>query len=141
MVENPQETIGNLIDKKEISLISAVDENGFPSTMGMLAPVKREGLKTFYWHTNSPSRKIKYYRNNPKACIYFLDEGTFCGAMLKGTMEVLEDEKTKEELWKDDFSIYYEGGMNGGDFTILKFTADTGRYYDGETGTYDFVVE
>ena len=61
--------------------------------------------------------------------------------MLKGTMEVLEDEKTKKELWKDDFSIYYEGGINGGDFIILKFTADTGRYYDGETGAYDFMVE
>ena len=56
-------------------------------------------------------------------------------------MEVLEDEKTKKELWKDDFSIYYEGGINGGDFIILKFTADTGRYYDGETGAYDFMIE
>jgi len=25
--------------------------------------------------------------------------------------------------------MYYQGGMDGGDFIILKFTAEIGRYY------------
>jgi hypothetical protein len=54
MMKNPEETIGNLIDKQGVSLISSVDENGYPNTKAMLPPVKREGIKTFYWHTNSP---------------------------------------------------------------------------------------
>ena len=129
MMKNPQETIGNLIDKQKISFISSVDENGFPNTKAMLPPVKREGIKIFYWHTNSPSMKIKQYRNNSKACIYFYDKRFFRGVMLKGTMEVLEDKKIKKELWKDDFNVYYKGGMNGGDFIVLKFSAEIGRYY------------
>jgi general stress protein 26 len=129
MMRNPQETIGNLIDKQSISFISSVDESGFPNTKAMLPPVKREGIKTFFWHTNSPSMRIKHYRNNPKACIYFCDKRFFRGVMLKGTMEVLDNKKIKKEIWKDDFSMYKNDGMDGGDFIIIKFTTESGRYY------------
>jgi general stress protein 26 len=49
--------------------------------------------------------------------------------MLKGTMEVLEAQKIKKEIWKDEYEMYYKGGRDGGDFIILKFTAESGRYY------------
>jgi len=139
-MRNPAETIGNLIAKQGVSFISSVDENGYPTTKAMLPPVKREGIKTFYWHTNSPSMRVRHYRNNPKACIYFCDKRYFRGVMLKGTMEVLDDKKIKKEIWKDDFSIYYKGGRDGGDFIIIKFTAESGRYY-GNFKTEDFAVE
>ena len=129
MMKNPEETIGNLIEKQSVSFIGSIDENGFPNTKAMLPPCKREGIKTFYWHTNSPSMRIKQYRENPKACVYFFDKRFFRGVMLKGKMEVLEDKKIKKEIWKDEFSVYYNGGMDGGDFIILKFTATEGRYY------------
>jgi general stress protein 26 len=139
-MRNPEETIGNLIDKQGISFISSVDENGFPNTKAMLPPVKRDGIKTFYWHTNSPSMRIKHYRSNPKACIYFYDKRFYRGVMLKGTMEVLDNKKIKKELWKDDFSVYYKGGVNGGDYIILKFIAETGRYYSN-FNSEDFKIE
>jgi general stress protein 26 len=140
MMRNPQETIGNLIDKQSVSLISSVDEDGYPNTKAMLPPVKREGIKIFYWHTNAPSMRIKQYRNNTKACIYFFDKRFFRGVMLKGTMEVLEDSKIKEELWKEEFTMYYNGGVNGGDYIILKFTAESGRYYSNFSSE-NFIVE
>lgn len=139
-MRNPQETIGNLIDKQSVSLISSVDEDGYPNTKAMLPPVKREGIKTFYWHTNAPSMRIKQYRSNPKACIYFFDKRFFRGVMLKGTMEVLDDSKTKEELWKEEFTMYYNGGVNGGDYIILKFTAESGRYYSNFSSE-NFIIE
>ena len=128
-MKNPKETIGNLIDKQSVCFISSVDENGYPNTKAMLAPVKREDIKTLYWHTNSPSMRIKQYRTNPKACIYFCDRRFFRGVMLKGTMEVVDDIGIKKEIWKDEFSMYYQGGMDGGDFILLRFTAENGRYY------------
>ncbi len=128
-MKNPAETIGKLIDAQSVSFISSVDEGGYPNTKAILAPVKREGIQTFYRHTNSPSVKVRQYRHNPKACVYFCDQRFFRGVMLKGTMEVLDDEVTKKDIWKDEFSMYYEGGRDGGDFIILKFTAESGRYY------------
>ena len=139
-MRNPAETIGNLIEKQSISFISSIDENGFPNTKAMLPPCKMAGIKTFYWHTNSPSMRIKQYRENPKACIYFYDKRFFRGVMLKGTMEVLEDKKIKKEIWKDEYSMYYNGGMDGGDFIIIKFTAKEGRYYSN-FHSEDFTIE
>jgi general stress protein 26 len=63
-MRDAEQTIGNLIDKQGVSFISSVDENGFPNTKAMLPPVKREGIKTFYWHTNRASISIKQYRSN-----------------------------------------------------------------------------
>ena len=140
IMKNPSETISNLIEKQSISFISSVDENGYPNTKAMLPPCKREGIKTFFWHTNSPSMRIKQYRENPKACIYFYDKRFFRGVMLKGTMEVLENKKIKKEIWKDEYAMYYNGGMNGGDFIIIKFTAEEGRYYSN-FHSKDFKIE
>jgi general stress protein 26 len=140
MMKNTVKIIGNLIEKQGVSFISSVDEDGHPNTKAMLPPVKREGIKTFYWHTNSPSMRIQQYRNNPKACIYFYDKRFFRGVMLKGTMEVLEDKKIKKEIWKDEFTMYYKDGMDSGDFIIIKFTAENGRYYSNFHAE-DFKVE
>jgi general stress protein 26 len=135
-----QEIIEDLIQKQDVSFISSIDENDFPNTKAMLAPCKREGIKTFYWHTNSPSMRIKHYRNNPKACVYFYDKNPSCGVMLKGKMEILDNIDIKKELWRDDYKKYYTGGMDGGDFIILKFTAEAGRYYYN-LHTEDFGIE
>jgi general stress protein 26 len=129
MMRNAEQTIGNLIDKQSVSFISSIDEDGFPNTKAMLAPCKREGIKTFYWHTNSPSQKVKQYRNNPKACIYFVDKRFFRGVMLKGIMEIIEDKNIKDSLWKDDFTMYYQDGKDGIDYTVIRFTAVSGRFY------------
>ena len=37
----------------------------------MLKPGKRNGLKEFYFSTNTSSMRIKQFRNNPNASIYF----------------------------------------------------------------------
>jgi general stress protein 26 len=50
-MKKPEETIGSIIDRQGVSFISSVDGNGYPNTKAMLPPVKREGIKTFYWHT------------------------------------------------------------------------------------------
>ena len=49
--------------------------------------------------------------------------------MLKGTMEVMEDADTKKMIWRDGDTMYYPGGVTDPDYCVLKFTAQSGRYY------------
>jgi hypothetical protein len=43
---NPEQTIGNLIDRQSISFIASVDGDGYPNLKAMLAPRKRIGKTT-----------------------------------------------------------------------------------------------
>lgn len=97
-MRNPENTIGNLIDKAGVSYIGSVDADGYPNMKAMLPPRKREGIREFYFTTNTSSMRVSQYRQNPKACIYFCDRRFFRGVMLKGIMEVLEDSETKEMI-------------------------------------------
>lgn len=62
-----QKTIGNLIDKVKLSIISYIDSEGFPISKAMLAPREREGIGVFWFSTNTSSNKVRYFRENPKA--------------------------------------------------------------------------
>ena len=59
--------------------------------------------------------------------------------MLKGTMEVLTDSKSKEEIWREGDEIYYPLGVTDSDYCVLKFTAQSGRYYSNFRSE-DFLV-
>lgn len=139
MMRNPEQTIGNLIDKQGVSFIGSVDADGFPNMKAMLPPRKREGIREFWFTTNTSSRRVAQYLAKPKACIYFFDKRFFRGVMLKGTMEVFEDPDTKEMIWREGDTMYYPGGVTDPDYCVLKFTATNGRYY-ANFSSEDFVV-
>ena len=128
-MKDAEKTIGNLIDKQGVSFISSVDEDGFPNTKAMLPPSKRDGIRVFYFHTNTSSMRVPQYKKNPRACLYFCDRRFFRGVMLKGEMEVLEDAASKEMLWKATHTMYYPLGVADPDYCVLRFTASSGRYY------------
>ena len=99
--------IENFIDKQKVSFICSVDEQNYPNVKAMLKPRKRNGLKEFYFSTNTSSARVKQYQSNPNASIYFYRKGLikYVGVMLKGKMEVLTDQETKNMLWKTKFPI------------------------------------
>lgn len=128
-MRNPEQTIGNMADKQKIAFIASVDEQGYPNIKAMLQSRKREGIKVFYFSTNTSSMRVRQYINDPKACVYFCDSRFFRGAMLRGTMEVLTDAESKEMIWHEGDTVYYPGGVTDPDYCVLKFTAFSGRFY------------
>ena len=140
MLRDKEQTIGSLADNQKVAYIGSVDGDGFPNRKAMLAHRKREGIKIFYFTTNTSSMRAAHYRQNPKACIYFCDRRFFRGVMLKGRMEVLEDAASKEMIWQNGDTIYYPGGVTDPDYCVLKFTASAGRYYS-RFHSQDFAIE
>ena len=139
-MQNLEQTVTKLIDKAATAFISSIDEQGFPTIKAMLAPRKREELKTFYFTTNTSSQRVKQYLNNNKACIYFCDEQSFQGVMFQGTIEVLQDLESKKIIWREGDTMYYSQGVTDPDYCVLKFTAQNGRYYSDFTSK-DFSVK
>lgn len=133
------EMIGELIDRRNVSIVGSVGQDGFPNIKAMLEPRKRDGIKTFWFTTNTSSMRVAQFRANPKACIYFFDRDTFRGVMLQGSMEVCEDAATKEMIWREGDMLYYREGVTDPDYCVLRFTAVSGRYY-AELSTSSFEV-
>lgn len=123
--------IEKFIDKQKVSFICSIDDESFPNVKAMLRPRKRVDLREFYFSTNTSSMRVAQYRKNPKACIYFYHKGLikYVGVMLKGKMEVLTDQKTKDMIWRRGDTMFYKKGVTDSDYCVLKFTAESGRYY------------
>lgn len=124
-----EKTFGNMIDKQKICYISSIDKDGFPNTKAMLRPRKRNGLNEIYLSTNTSSLKVQNFKNNSKASLYFCDKRFYRGLMLKGNVQVLEDQETKNMIWKIGDTMYYKKGKTDPDYCVLKFTTSSIRYY------------
>lgn len=132
--------IEKFIDKQSVSIISSIDNENYPNVKAMLKPRKRNGLKEFYFSTNTSSMRVEQYQNNSNASIYFYHKGLikYVGVMLKGKMEVLTDQETKNMVWKKGDTMFYKKGVTDPDYCVLKFTATNGRYYcDLKTESFD----
>lgn len=142
MNKNGFKKIEKFINKQKVSFISSIDEEKYPNIKAMLKPRKTNGIKEFYFSTNTSSMRVKQYIKNPNASIYFYHKGIikYIGVMLKGKMEVLTDQETKNMIWKKGDTIYYKKGVTDPDYCVLKFTAISGRYYK-DLKTENFELE
>ncbi|MDE5819544.1 MAG: pyridoxamine 5'-phosphate oxidase family protein [Lachnospiraceae bacterium] len=118
------------IQKQKTAFLASVDEDGFPNVKAMFTPRKIES-NCFYFSTNTSSMRAQQFMKNPKASIYFYQRGRFRyeGIMLIGTMEVMQDDTTKREIWQTGDTMYYRQGVTDPDYCVLKFTAEKGRHY------------
>ncbi len=125
-----REQVIEFINRQNAALVASVDEDGFPNVKAMFVPRKIEG-NSFYFTTNTSSMRTQQFLRNPKASIYFYNKGRYKyeGIMLVGTMEVLQDEAIKREIWCDGDTMYYKQGVTDPDYCVLKFTAAKGRRY------------
>ena len=128
-MNSEMERIVSLVSRAPNALIGSVDEEGYPNVKAMLPPRKREGLERIYFSTNTSSKRVAQFRENPKASLYFYDPNSFQGVMLKGEMEVVEEFKYKEMLWQAGDEIYYPLGVTDSDYCVLIFHTKSLRYY------------
>lgn len=139
-MKDVEKTVGSMIDKQRVAFIGSLDLEGFPNVKAMLQPRKREGIKTIYLTTNTSSMRVAQYRKDNRACVYFCDSRFFRGVMLRGTMEVLTDNASKEMIWREGDTMYYKEGVTDPDYCVLKFTAISGRFYS-KFSSEEFMIE
>jgi general stress protein 26 len=123
--------------------VSTLQNDGFPDTRVMFNLLKlRAGILTggpaaldspfeSWLGTNTSSQKVQQIRKDPRVCLYYADTDAFEGLTLQGTVEEIQDRGIKQAIWMDGWEMYYPGGLDGGDFTVLRFKPERGRYYHG----------
>lgn len=117
------------IKRQKTSIISSVDDGGYPWTRALIQPRYIDG-NDIYFATYTSSNKVKHYCNNSKSCIYFYEKGrNFQGVMIKGTMEVLTDQKIKDKFWVPFYKRFYKKGVTDPEYCILKFTCEEAQWF------------
>ena len=128
------------ISKRKTAFISSVNEQGYPVVRAMLAP-RKVADDEIYFTTNTSSRKIAQFKENPAACVYFYRKGIFRyqGVCLIGEMEICTDEETKKEIWRPLDKTFYPEGVTDPDYCVLKFKCKKAEYYcDLKSETIEF---
>lgn len=116
----------SLVEGATTVVVGSRDADGFPNAKQMFK-ADREGLRTFWFSTNTSSMRVGQFAADPRACLYFC--GEVDGLMLVGTMEICQDRASRERLWSEGSEVYYPLGVDDPDYCVLKFQADRGDYY------------
>lgn len=129
-----------LLESAEAAFVSTVDGEGWPQTRAMFnlrnrrqfpdfAPLFEGGGFAVLFTTNTASPKVAAIRVNPKVAVYYCQAGDFQGLTLGGEMEIVSDPELRERLWRPQWEMYYPGGRDDPDHTILRLRPKLVRWY------------
>ncbi len=127
-----------LVERSFTGILGTVGENGIPQQKAMIK-TEAQGLKEFWFCSNTSSKRVQQIKENPSASLYFYDEKTFEGLMLSGFAEISYDDEKRKSFWHEEMKLYYPLGCYDPDFALVKFTAHKGNYYQG-LKNYDFDI-
>lgn len=121
----------DLANRSGIAMLGTNAENGYPNIKAMIKK-ENEGLKTIWFSTNTPSKRVQQLVKNPRTCVYFVDHANWEGLMLVGDIEVLQDAESRKRLWQEGDEKYYPlGVIDDPDYTVFRFTTRSCNYYHG----------
>src|SRR4030043_1090778 len=63
-----------------IAMLGSNGASGYPNIKAMLK-METEGIKTVWFSTNTSSKKVNQFKENPRACVYFHNEQSFKGLL------------------------------------------------------------
>lgn len=131
-----------LLDRAEAAYVTTIDQAGRPQTRAMFNLRNRAqfpGLTTFFTThggqltvfltTNTSSPKVAELRSNPAAAVYYCAPREFLGLMLGGEMEIVEDAEIRAAIWQPDWKMYYPGGPEDPDHTVLRLVPSEAKLY------------
>ena len=136
--EEIKKNIIRLVKESRDAVVCSIDKNGFPNAKAMFI-AKAEGIQTLWFSTNVSARRTQQWMEQSKTCLYIVDSNNIHGLMLVGNMEVLTDNETKREFWRQGDEQYYPMGPTDADYCIIRFTTKEGRYWENQN--YDIDTE
>ena len=76
-----------LVRRSNIAMVGTVGNDGFPNIKAMIND-EFNGLREFWFSTNTSSKRVSQLKLNNKTCVYFVDFKTWEGLMLVGKTEI-----------------------------------------------------
>ncbi|MBI5526549.1 MAG: pyridoxamine 5'-phosphate oxidase family protein [Deltaproteobacteria bacterium] len=132
----------DLLGRADAAYATTLDQRGRPQTRAMFNlrnKVQFPGLSGFFathsgrfavfFTTNTSSPKVAELRSNPAVSVYYCAPKEFLGLMLGGDMEIVDDGATRNAIWQPEWSMYYPGGPDDPDHTVLRLIPSEAKLY------------
>jgi len=102
-----------LVQAAPIAIVGSIGLRGDPQIKALIK-ARHEGLKTFWFSTNTSSEHVALFREDPRAWIYFAEGngGPWRGVALSGRMELLQDRALREQSWEEGCERHCPEGVN-----------------------------
>lgn len=81
-----------------------------------------------YLNSGAQDPKIEELERDPRAAL--LMQGKMTWVALQGTVQVSRDRKLIDELWREDWKVWYPAGKDDPTLRILIFDTHSGEYWD-----------
>lgn len=121
-----KEKATEMLQRCEDVVLASINKEGYPRPVPM-SKIAAEDFTTIWMSTGTNSLKTIDFLSNPKAGLCFRDKGD--SVALMGEVEVVTDEKHKQEYWQDWFIHHFPGGPTDPNYVLLKFTANHATYW------------
>jgi general stress protein 26 len=140
--KDPVECALDLLGRAEAAYVTSVDQRGRPQTRAMFN-LRNKGqfpelLGFFAEHgagftvfltTNTSSSKVADLRSNPALSVYYCAPHDFVGLMLGGDAEIVDDTRIRHAIWQPGWTLYYPGGPDDPDHTVLRLLPTEAKLY------------
>ena len=87
----------------------------------------------FWFATGAQSVKVQEIRNNPKASVFLYRPEDHSSISITGKAEIVTDDTTRKEKWKDKWSAYWQEGPTDPAYTLIKVVPQTIVHLDFPT--------
>ena len=111
MIRNPEQTIGKLVDNVRYGFGSFMDEPGYPETQVLPHPLRRKGIRDFWFEIDPDAGCFEIDFTERPAGLYFIDQRFYRGVCLKGFFQIEEFSDIKDcfradrKIWASRFNV------------------------------------
>jgi general stress protein 26 len=125
VIKRAEEILANrALREQGYCVLALIDTDGYP-TAATISPSKIDGIKRITFCTGIGSNWTKRIEKCNRASVCFNSGSEQYNITLVGTIDVLTDSETKNEMWYEGMGHYFKGSDDP-NYCVLQFT--TQRY-------------
>jgi general stress protein 26 len=149
MADHPSQELARLIvEVADRAYLTTMANDGYPRTRAVLnlrnpslypdqADLFDRHRQDFlvYISTNTSSAKVAQILRDPRGSLYYCHPKRYRGVLLVGDLAVIDDSALRHALWHESWTMYYPGGPDDPDHTVLRLSP---RHVEGWNGSSRF---
>lgn len=120
----------HLIDGIDIAMLTTISPEG-SLVSRPLQTQKTECDGQLWFMTDFRTHKIEEIRQHPQVNVAYADPDDNKYVSVKGSAEVLRDQKLIDEMWSPAHSVFFPNGKDDPEIALLRVTVESAEYWDG----------